>query len=79
LYVIVDRPRLVSDLQEFLRELGFVAARSRGGGFEVSIPGSPDTADARRVLNVYLAIWQAVHPGVYAFIADRKPRMSSAA
>jgi hypothetical protein len=29
LYIIVDRPRLVSDLQEFLRELGFVAAQSQ--------------------------------------------------
>ena len=60
LYVIVDKPRLVSDLQEFLRELGFVAAHPRGEGLEVSIPGSPDTAQARRVVNVYLAIWQAI-------------------
>ena len=71
LYVIVDRPRLVSDLQEFLRELGFIAAHPRGEGLNVSIPGSPDTAQARRVVNVYLAIWQAVHPGVRASIVER--------
>jgi LDH2 family malate/lactate/ureidoglycolate dehydrogenase len=71
LYVIVDRPRLVSDLQEFLRELGFIAAHPRGEGLDVSIPGSPDTAQARRVVNVYLAIWQAVHPGVRASIVER--------
>lgn len=79
LYVIVDKPRLVSDLQEFLRELGFVAAHPRGEGLDVSIPGSPDTAQARRVVNVYLAIWQAIHPGAHASIAERNPRVSSAA
>ena len=71
LYVIVDRPRLVSDLQEFLQALGFIAAHPRGEGLNVSIPGSPDTAQARRVVNVYLAIWQAVHPGVRASIVER--------
>jgi hypothetical protein len=79
LYVIVDRPRLVSDLQEFLQALGFIAAHPRGeglnvsipGSLNVSIPGSPDTAQARRVVNVYLAIWQAVHPGVRASIVER--------
>ena len=71
LYVIVDRPRLVSDLQEFLQALGFIAAHPRGEGLDVSIPGSPDTAQARRVVNVYLAIWQAVHPGVRASIVER--------
>ena len=78
LYVIVDKPRLVSDLQEFLRELGFIAAQPRGDGLDVSIPGSPDTAQARRVVNVYLAIWQAIHPGVKAFIAESN-RVSDAA
>jgi hypothetical protein len=70
LYVIVDRPRLVSDLQEFLQALGFITAHPRGEGLDVSIPGSPDTAQARRVVNVYLAIWQAVHPGVRASIVE---------
>jgi hypothetical protein len=74
LYVIVDRPRLVSDLQEFLQALGFIAAHPRGEGLNVSIPGSPDTAQARRVVNVYLAIWQAVHPGVRASIVTACPR-----
>ena len=71
LYIFVARPRLVSDLQEFLRELGYIAAHPRGEGLTVSIPGSPDTAQARRVVNVYLAIWQAVHPGVRASIVER--------
>jgi hypothetical protein len=70
LHIIVDRPRLVSDLQEFLQALGFITAHPRGEGLDVSIPGSPDTAQARRVVNVYLAIWQAVHPGVRASIVE---------
>jgi hypothetical protein len=45
----------------------------------VSIPGSRDTAQARRVLKVYLAIWQAIHPGVRASIAEPRGRASDAA
>ena len=79
LYVLVDRPRLVIDLQEFLQELGFAAARRGEHGLEVSIPGLSDTTQARRVVNVYLTIWQAIHPGVEAFIAERDGMRSSAA
>jgi len=79
MYVLVDRPRLVSDLQAFLRGRGFITAQRRGDGLDVSIPGDPDTAQARRVVSVYLTVWQAVHPGVQASIAenDRVPRTFS--
>jgi hypothetical protein len=80
LYVLVDKPRLVSDLQQFLQGLGFVAAKhSNDGLINVSIPGSSDTPQARRVVNVYLTIWQAIHPGVRAFITERDDARSSAA
>jgi hypothetical protein len=79
LYIFVDRPRLVSDLQEFLLDAGFIAAQRRGDGLEVSIPGSSDTRQARRVVNVYLTIWRAIHPGVRAFMVERDGRLSSAA
>jgi hypothetical protein len=79
LYVLIDRPRLVIDLQQFLQELGFVAARRLDDGLDVSIPGSSDTPQARRVVNVYLTIWQAIHPGAKAFIAERDDMRSSAA
>lgn len=62
LYIFVDRPRLVSDLQEFLLDAGFIDAQRRGDGLEVSIPGSSDTRQARRVVNVYLTIWQLFIP-----------------
>jgi hypothetical protein len=78
LYIFVDRPRLVSDLQEFLREAGFIAAQRRGEGLKVSIPGSSDTRQARRVVNVYLTIWRAIHPGVTAFMVE-SDSLSSAA
>jgi hypothetical protein len=73
LYIFVDRPRLVSDLQEFLLDAGFIAAQRRGDGLEVSIPGSSDTRQARRVVNVYLTIWRAIHPGVRAFHGRGRP------
>jgi hypothetical protein len=79
LYIYVDRPRLVIDLQEFLLDVGFIAARRRGDGLDVSIPGSRDTAQARRVVRVYLTIWQAIHPGVQAFMVEHEDRVSSAA
>jgi hypothetical protein len=79
LYIFVDRPRLVSDLQEFLRDAGFIAAQRRGDGLEVSIPGSSDTRQARRVVKVYLTIWRAIHPGVRAFMVEGDDQLSSAA
>jgi hypothetical protein len=79
MYVLVDRPRLLSDLQAFLRGRGFIAAQRRGDCLDVSIPGDSDTAQARRVVSVYLTVWQAVHPGVQASIVDndRAPRTFS--
>jgi hypothetical protein len=79
LYIYVDKPRLVIDLQEFLLDVGFIAARRRGEGLHVSIPGSSDTAQARRVVRVYVTIWQAIHPGVQAFMVENDDRVSSAA
>jgi len=70
MYVLVDRPRLLNDLQAFLRGRGFIAAQRRGDGLDVSIPGDSDTAQARRVVTVYLTDWQAVHPGVQAWIIE---------
>lgn len=69
LHISIDRPRLLSDLQGFLRDVGFIAAHRRGEGLDVSIPGSPDTPQAERVVRVYLSIWQAIHPGVQTSVA----------
>jgi hypothetical protein len=74
LYIHVDRPRLVSDLQEFLQGRGFIAVSRRGDTLDVSIPGSLETVQARRVIKVYLTIWQAVHPGVNASIVQGRER-----
>jgi hypothetical protein len=71
LYISIDRPRLVGDLQEFLRDVGFITAHHRGDGLRVSIPGCPDTPEAKRVVRVYLSIWQAIHPGVQACITEQ--------
>jgi hypothetical protein len=75
LFISIDRPRLLSDLQDFLRDVGFITAHHRGDGLDVSIPGSPDTPQATRVVRVYLSIWQAIHPGVQASIAEHANRV----
>ena len=79
MYVLVNRPSLLNDLQAFLRGRGFIAAQRRGDGLDVSIPGDSDTAQSRQVVSVYLTVWQAVHPGVQASIVenDRAPRTFS--
>jgi hypothetical protein len=77
MYILVDTPRLVSDLQTFLCGRGFIAAKRRGNGLDVSIPGDSDTAQARRVVNVYLSVWQAIHPGVRASISETDPASQS--
>ena len=79
MHVFVDRPRLLDDLQTFLEGRGFIAARRHGDGLDVSIPCDSDTAQARRVVSVYLTVWQAIHPGVQASIVenDRAPRTFS--
>jgi hypothetical protein len=56
LYVIVDKPRLVSDLQEFLRELGFVAAHPHG---RVSTCPSPDRRIRPRRGGSSTSIWRS--------------------
>ena len=75
MYISIDRPRLLGDLQEFLRDVGFITAHHRGDGLRVSIPGSPDTPQAKRVVRVYLTIWQSIHPGVQASIAEQADRV----
>ena len=74
MYVFVDRPRLLDDLQDFLRDIGFIAAQRRGDGLDVSIPGAPDSIQARRVVRVYLTVWQSVHPGAQALILENDPQ-----
>jgi hypothetical protein len=76
LYISIHRPRLLGDLQDFLQDVGFIATHHRGDGLDVSIPGSPDTPQAKRVVRVYLSIWQAIHPGVQASIAEHADRIS---
>jgi hypothetical protein len=76
LHISIDRPRLLGDLQDFLRDAGFIAAHRRGDGLDVSIPGSPNTPQAKRVVRVYLSIWQAIHAGVQASIAKHADRIS---
>ena len=44
-----------------------------GQDVEVEVPLAYSEAQARRELEIYLATWQAMNPGVEAYIVDRAP------
>jgi hypothetical protein len=58
LHVFVSNPRLLFDLQFFLRRLGCATAQVHSHEIEVSVPGAPTEEQARREVSLYLALWQ---------------------
>ena len=60
----------ILNLQQFLRQAGYVAERRRSHELVVYLPGAPSEAQARREVNVYLASWQARNRGVEAYVLD---------
>jgi hypothetical protein len=70
--VYVSDPHLLRNLQDFLRRSRCVAERQRSHELEVHV-ASTSEEQARRELNVYLATWQAMNPGVEAYILDGQP------
>jgi hypothetical protein len=71
LYVSISHPRLLTNLQYFLRRAACVAEQRPPHELEVSIPSAPSADQARREVNVYLASWQARNPGVETSIVER--------
>jgi hypothetical protein len=68
--VRVSNPALVKDLIEFLGRARCKTAGVHGAVLDVELPGVPDTAVARRDLNLYLAAWRGLHPPAEARIID---------
>jgi hypothetical protein len=58
LYVFLDNPRLLFDLQFFLRRIGCATTQVDTHELEVDIPGAPSDEQARREVELYLALWQ---------------------
>jgi hypothetical protein len=71
LYVFVSDHSALRSLQEHLRRVDCIAEQARAHELEVHVPSAPTDRQARRELDVYLAIWQAGHAGVEAYVVDR--------
>jgi hypothetical protein len=67
LHVYVDNPRLVHDLQFFLRRVGCATIQVHWHELEVEVPGAPSEEQARREVELYLALWagRKADVGVY--------------
>jgi hypothetical protein len=70
LHVFISDPQLLFNLQDLLRRAGCVAEQRRSHELDVYLSEAPSHEQARRELNVYLATWQATHPGVEAYIIE---------
>ena len=57
MHVYVDNPRLVHDLQFFLRRVGCATIHVHRHELEVEVPGAPSEEQARREVELYLALW----------------------
>ena len=68
LYVFVSDHSALRSLQEHLRRAECVAEQARAHELEVYVPSAPNDRQARREVEVYVAVWQASHPGVEAYV-----------
>ena len=68
LHVFVSNPRLVYDLQFFLRRVGCATIQVHWHELEVEVPGVPDDEQARREVELYLALWQGRKGDVDAYV-----------
>jgi hypothetical protein len=70
MHVYISDPSLLPNLQHFLRGAECVAEQRRSHELEVFVPRARDESQARSELDPYLAAWQAMNPGVDAYIVD---------
>jgi hypothetical protein len=71
LHVFISHPALLHELCAFLERAECVVVRAQGHDVEVDIPGPFPARQARRELDIYLATWQVMNPGVEAYVVDR--------
>jgi hypothetical protein len=69
--VEISDAECLDDLVAFLRGAACEAKRAGQRTISVTLPDAPGDGAAQRELELYLAAWQARHPGVRAV---RKPR-----
>jgi hypothetical protein len=68
LHVFISHPELLQDLCAHLERSGLVIDGCFGREAKVRAPDAVSGAQARRELDIYLAVWQAMHPGVEAYV-----------
>jgi hypothetical protein len=64
LHVYISDPALFKDLCVFLQRAECVVGPRYGHDFEIDLPWAYSDAQARRELEIYLATWQVMNPGV---------------
>jgi hypothetical protein len=67
----ISDPAAGADLVAFLQAARCEAEQAGPRRINASLPDAPSEHEARRKLELYLAAWQARHPGMRA---RRKPR-----
>jgi hypothetical protein len=68
LHVFVSNPRLLLDLQFFLRRVGCATTQLHAYELEVEVPGAPSDDQARREVELYLALWGGRKANVEAYV-----------
>jgi hypothetical protein len=71
LHVYISDPALFRDLCAFLQRAECAVGPRHGQDVEVEVPLACSKAQARRELEIYVATWQVMNPGVDAYIVDR--------
>jgi hypothetical protein len=66
LHAFISHPELLQDLCAHLERSGCVVDGCYGREATVHLSDRVSGAQARRELDIYLAVWQAMHPGVEA-------------
>jgi hypothetical protein len=66
-HIFVSHPELVHDLCAHLERADWVIRRCGDHEVEVHLPHAPSEAQAQRELDIYLAVWQAMHRGVEVY------------
>ena len=71
LHIFIRDPALFKDLCAFLQRAECVVGRRHGQDVEVELPRAYSESQARRELDLYLATWQVLNPGIEVYIVDR--------
>ena len=72
LHVYISDLALFRDLCAFLQRADCFVGPRHGQDVEVDVPLAYSEVQARRELDIYLATWQVMNPGVETYIVDRE-------